>query len=39
MFAVEDAGSLAGIDFSSRLYAIKTTAERVLYNKRVYTVT
>jgi len=33
MFAVEDAGSLAGIDFSSRLYTIRTTVERVLFIK------
>lgn len=33
MFAVEDAGRLAGIDFSSRLYAIRTTVERVLFIK------
>ena len=33
MFAVEDAGRLAGIDFSSRLYPIRTTVERVLFLK------
>lgn len=33
MFAVENAGSLAGIDFSSRLFPIRTTVERVLYIK------
>jgi len=33
MFAVEDAGRLAGIDFSSRLYTLRTTVERVLFIK------
>lgn len=33
MFAVEDAGRLAGIDFSSRLFTIRTTVERVLFIK------
>ena len=33
MFAVENAGSLAGIDLSSRLYPIRTTVERVLFIK------
>ncbi len=33
MFAVEDAGRLAGIDFSSRLYTIRTTVERILFIK------
>ncbi len=33
MFAVENAGRLAGIDFSSRLYTIRTTVERVLFIK------
>jgi len=33
MFAVEEAGKFAGIDFSSRLYPIRTTVERVLYIK------
>ena len=33
MFAVEDAGRLAGIDFSSRLYSVRTTVERVLFIK------
>ncbi|MBE9512392.1 MAG: hypothetical protein IMY71_16085 [Bacteroidetes bacterium] len=33
MFAVEEAGKLAGIDFSSRLYPKRTTVERVLFIK------
>ena len=33
MFAVENAGRLAGIDLSSRLYPIRTTVERVLFIK------
>lgn len=33
MFAVEEAGKLAGIDFSNRLHPKRTTVERVLFTK------